>query len=136
MANASARNHRFILPPLGRDRLEQLHHRLVGPEIRILVDLLVTARADRRIDVLALAEAVPELLHLVRRHVVQAPSRRRLGHQPHTHQKTNAKPTGSTRANRSIVDMRVRSVGSSSALRLSFFARSFAALLSMMYSNT
>src|SRR2546428_12981872 len=82
----------------GRNGFQQLHHRLVGPVVRVLVDLGVAARADRRIDVLALAEAVPELLHLIRGHVVEAPSRRGLGPQPPPPQKTNAKPTGSTRA--------------------------------------
>src|SRR5438270_4317829 len=56
----------------GGNRFQQLHHRLVGPVIRVLVDLGVAADADRRVDVLALAEAVPELLHFVRRHVVGA----------------------------------------------------------------
>src|SRR5713101_1658335 len=119
----------------GRDRFQQLHHRLVGPVIRVFVDLGDAAGADRRIDVLALAESVPKLLHLIRGHVVEAPPRWWLGHQPHIHQKIRTKPTGSIRLKRVMVDMRLRSAWSNSALRLSFLARSLTALLMKMNSK-
>src|SRR5438105_5716241 len=61
---------------LSRNRLEQLEHRLVGPVVRIFVDLGVAASLRRLVDVLSLAEAVPELLHFVCAHVVGAPLRR------------------------------------------------------------
>src|SRR3954469_6946946 len=121
----------------GGNRFQQLHHRLIGPVVRVLVDLGVAARADRRIDVLALAEAVPELPHLVGRHVVGASRRRRFArHQPQIHQKAMANANGSSAAKRVMVAMRRFSVTSNSALRLSLFARSFTSLFRARYSKT
>src|SRR4051794_38884185 len=120
----------------GGNRFQQLHHRLIGPVIRMLVDLGVAARADRRIDLLALAEAVPELLHLVGCHVVGAALGRWLGHRANEMiQNARAKPNGRRNAKRAIDCMRRRSVTSNSGLRLYFFARSATCLLIIMYSN-
>jgi len=65
---------------LARDRVEQPGHRLVGPVVRVALDLLVAARPRGRVDALALAEAVPELLHFLGRHVVGAPITRGAAH--------------------------------------------------------
>src|SRR5262245_56417995 len=53
---------------LARDRLDELPHRLVGPELRVGVDAAVALGAHLGLDLLALAEAVPELLDLVGAH--------------------------------------------------------------------
>src|SRR5437762_224236 len=100
----------FIGSPfeLGRDRFEQLHHRLVGPVVRVLVDLRVAARAQRRVDLLALAEPVPELLHFLGGHVVGAALGGWLHWAKEMIQKIMAKPNGSTNAKRIIEFMRRR----------------------------
>src|SRR5262245_8219552 len=57
---------------LARDRVEQADHRLVGPVVRVAIDLLVAAGARGVVDALALAEPVPELFDFLGRHVVGA----------------------------------------------------------------
>src|SRR5688572_27920233 len=56
----------------GCDGVEQLGHGLVRPVFRIVFDLRVAARARRRVDALALAEVVPELLDLGGTNVIGA----------------------------------------------------------------
>src|SRR5213075_498682 len=51
-----------------RQLVEQIPHRLIRPALRVLLDALVAGRTHRRAHALALAEAAPEILDLLRRH--------------------------------------------------------------------
>src|SRR5688572_8786701 len=56
----------------GCDGVEELGHGLVGPILRIVFNLRVSARARCRVDALAFAEVVPKLLDLGGTNVVGA----------------------------------------------------------------
>src|SRR5262249_36770415 len=58
----------FLFLGLAGEHVEQIPHRLVRPVLRVLLDLLLAGGAHRRAHALALAEAAPEILDLLRRH--------------------------------------------------------------------